>query len=137
MMKKKNGFTLVEVMAVIVILGILMTLAGTAAFKIIDEQQNALLNEQIKSIGDTAITYVESKKWYLRDCPASFDETNPLEDQKNKCYREVSVKDLIDSNFFENKNDLCKLDQVILVYKKNEGSYSNLKSYVKEGTCSY
>lgn len=137
MMKKKNGFTLVEILAVIVILSILMTVAGVSVFQVLEDQKKKLLEEQIKSLADTSITYVESKNWYLRECPTTFNPKSPDTSLKNKCYREVTVKDIMDANFFENKNDLCQLDAKILVYKKRESNYSNLTSYVKEGTCSY
>ena len=47
------------------------------------------------------------------------------------------MDDIIRAGFFENKNNLCKTEATILVYKKIERNYSELQSYVKEGTCSY
>ncbi len=136
-MKKKNGFTLVEILAVIVILSILMSVAGVSVFQVLEDQKQKLLEDQIKSLADTAITYVESKNWYLKTCPNNFQVNNPDHSLLNKCYREVSVRDIVKANFFENKNDLCNLDDTILVYKKNEGNFANLTAYVKDGTCSY
>lgn len=133
----KKGFTLVELMAVIVILAILMTLGGVSVFKVVEDSKSELLKDQINSLKDTAITALEKK--YFEICPSNFDEQNPDITQKNKCYREISVEELVANKAFENKNDLCKTkeNKKIIVYRKNEGNFSELRSYVPENTCSY
>ncbi len=137
----KKGFTLVEILAVIVILAILMTVAGTSVFGIIHESQQQLLDEQVKNLGDTAITYMESKKYYFDKCPVTFDPKNPNVSLKNHCYREVSVLELVESGLFENKKDLCDTTKSILVYKKQiantSGGYVEFASFVPEDTCRY
>lgn len=130
-MKNKKGFTLTELIAVIAILGILMTVAGVAVFGVMGESQNKLLEEQINGLADTAITYVISEKLYLENCPSSFEPKSP---SYSDCYTEVSVAELVQSGFFENKSDLCDLNKEILVYRDSIGE---LQSYVPENTCSY
>ena len=130
----KKGFTLVELITVIAILGVLMTLAGTAVFSILNQSRQDLLEEQIKGLQDTAITYVISTKVYLETCPSNFDPKNPTD---SDCFMYVSVKDLIDSGFFDNKSDLCDETKQVIVYKSASGEYSELKSYVPEDICSY
>lgn len=130
-MKDKKGFTLTELIAVIAILGILMTVAGVAVFGVMGESQKKLLEEQINGLADTSITYVLSEKLYLESCPASFTPENPT---SSGCYTSVSVAELVQSGFFENKNDLCDLHKEILVYRDSIGE---LQSYVPENTCSY
>ena len=130
-MRDKKGFTLTELIAVIAILGILMTIAGVTVFNVIDSSQKELLEEQITGLADTAITYVLAEKVYLENCPSNFNPENP---STNSCYTLVTVADLVQSGFFENKNDLCELNKEILVYRDSIGE---LKSYVPENTCSY
>ena len=48
-MINKRGFTLVELIAVISILGLLMNLAATSITKTLNESRENLLPEQIKS----------------------------------------------------------------------------------------
>lgn len=122
-------------MAVIVILAILMTVGGFSVFHVIDESKKKLLEEQVKVLSDTAITFVQ--KSYFDVCPSTFNPKNPTTSLKNKCYREVSVKQLVEAEMFENKNDLCKLDQRIVIYRYNAGGYSELRSFIPEGTCEY
>lgn len=135
--EKNKGFTLVEILAVIVILAVLMTTAGASVFHIIGESQEQLLEEQLKNLGDTAVTYVESKKYYLEKCEASFNPEIITTQKEKACSKEILVSKLIEEGFFENKNDLCDPNKKIIVYKKNEGNYIELKSYIPENTCSY
>ena len=130
----KKGFTLVELLAVIAILGILLTVSGTAVFAVLNSSQEKLLAEQIKGLEDAAISYAISDGKYLENCPADFDPANPSDED---CYMKVSIKELVDIQFFENKNDLCDINSNVIVYQVKSGNTSELKGYVQEGICMY
>ena len=71
-MRNQKGFTLVELLAVIVVIAILMTVASTSVFGILSDSKDKLLEEQISSLKEAAVTYVNSKRYYLEDCPSTF-----------------------------------------------------------------
>lgn len=129
----KKGFTLVELLAVITILGILATVSSVAVFRVIETQKQALLENQIKSLEDTAVSYVIAKKMYLGTCES-------VEQATSSCYVEISVNDLVNSGYFENKNGLCSLNGTVRVYKvivgKNNKS-TTLVGKLSDNACHY
>ena len=127
----KKGFTLIELLAVIVILGILATLSTVSVFRVIESQKKALLEEQVASLEDTAVTYIISSKKYLSSCGESLDLQNP------NCYVKVSIKDLVDNNLFENKNNICDENGYVIVYKVKKNNNVSLKGQVSDKACHY
>ena len=56
-MKNKKGFTLIELMAVIIILAIILAIVVPKVFKSIDESKKRACNVQMNNITDAAATY--------------------------------------------------------------------------------
>lgn len=133
-MREKNGFTLVELLAVIAILGILISAASISVVGILRRNKEKLQREMEKNLVSAAISYFEEEKTILRKCPSAFTPEHPTIENQN-CYKMVSVQELITSGFFTDDSNYCNKDASIIVYRAQEGSYSELKAYVKEGTC--
>ena len=131
-----RGFTLIELIAVISILGLLMTLAATSIAKTLNESKENLLQEQIKSLKDTAITYVSNKKYYFKVCPDTFNPAKTTTKDKN-CYVKLTVSELINEGLFKDDKHICKEDKKIVVYRKKDGSYDSLETYLEDDTCAY
>lgn len=137
-MKKKNGFTLIEMIAVISIMAVLLAFSGIAVFGVIDTSQDELLEDQIAALSDTAITYVTSIKKKLSTCSNTFDPASPTTNASDaSCYIAVKVSTIINNGYFKNHNSLCNPDKDVIVYRKNYGGYTEIKGYVPDNTCSY
>lgn len=104
MIKNKKGFTLVEVLAVIVILGILSTIGVVTVINIRKNQEKKFDQNQLGIFKQTAKTYFSDNKTLL---PTAKDSTNV-----------VYLKDLIEQNYLDS----------LLDYNKN--SYQLEKSYI-------
>ena len=101
----KKGFTLVEVLAVIVILGILSTIGTVSIINLRKKQEEKFNNTQLQIFKQTSQTYFSDNKSKLPTVP--FDTET------------IYLKDLIDNNYIDE----------LLDYRKNE--YDRDKSYVK------
>ena len=101
----KKGFTLVEVLAVIVILGILSTIGTVSIINLRKKQEEKFNNTQLQIFKQTSQTYFSDNKSKL--------PTQPLGRER------VYLRDLLDDNYIDE----------LLDYRKNE--YDRDKSYVE------
>ena len=101
----KKGFTLVEVLAVIVILGILSTIGTVSIINLRKKQEEKFNNTQLQIFKQTSQTYFSDNKSKL--------PTQPLGTER------VYLRDLLDDNYIDE----------LLDYRKNE--YDRDKSYVE------
>ena len=131
-MKKKNGFTLVELLAVIGILGILMTIASVSVVSILTKQKETIATDTEKKLKDAAISYIQDKKIRLTTCPSNF---NPESPSPATCYKKIKVSEIINRGLFEDNANTCDREAEIIVYKSAQGSYTENLAYAKEGIC--
>lgn len=61
------GFTLTELLAVVVIIGILFTLLIPAAFQIIERSQIPICAANIRTLGNAGINYFTERNWQYAD----------------------------------------------------------------------
>ena len=93
-MNNRKGFTLVEVLAVIVILGILSTIGVVTVVNIRKHQEKKFDQNQLAIFKQTAKTYFSDNKTLL---PTAKDSTNI-----------VYLKDLIEQNYLDSLLDYNK-----------------------------
>lgn len=86
---KKNGFTLIEIIAVIVIIGIIALITIPAVESLINNSKESLYNSQVKMIESAA------KKWGL-------DNVNYLPDDKSN-FSCINVDGLVAKGYLEGK----------------------------------
>lgn len=130
----KKGFTLVELLAVIAILGILMTVAGVSVIAVLNNQRNTLGLNMERDLKEAAISYVQEKSIYLKTCSSSFNPQNPSSSESS-CYKVITAKEIISLGLFEDNKDYCKKEEKIIVYKENIGSYKDFSVYMPDKMC--
>lgn len=135
---KKNGFSLVELLAVIVILSIIMSMAGFGVMRIRNNSLNDLLNSKKKDLVAAAILYGQDNQDKLNKCNI---------DGLDYCTY-VTVKDLIDDGYYTSKESNSKGEKVlinnvtnrsmlcdkIVIYKKNNRVYARFDGELLSNT---
>ena len=119
-MKKKNGFTLVELLAVIVILGVVMLIGTVSLTSIKRRMERNMFEEKLATIINSARTY-----------GADYNLNN-----NNGTY--VTVGDLIDNNYLET-DETCNDNKCIAHYydkaSMNELKVQTYKTYNRVYAC--
>lgn len=132
-MPKNKGFTLVELLVVLAIIAVIMTLASTSVISVLNKNRAKLATNMEENLESAGIAYIEENRLTLTKC------TNINKDalifSPSSCYKEIKVNDIIASALFEDNRGYCDKNASVWVYKENLGAYSELKAYVKKGTC--
>ena len=120
-MKKKNGFTLVEILITIGIISIIGTIAGTTIFNTIKNSKETSLAITKNNILKSARTYVE--EYHEKIAWIEKKETNTTEKSSFSC---ISINELINRNLI--KKDSIKSNnltqQYVIVWKNNNNVIS-------------
>ena len=131
---KNKGFTLVEVIAVIVILGILVTFAAPNVFKYIDSSKDSTKQQSLKDTEDAAITYGLTQ-FIPESCAVSSKVTKPS-DIPSGCDYSVTVQQLIDKQLLKDTAKVLNRNAKVYIYKlrsTNEIKTTyEVKAYVSE-----
>lgn len=140
-MKTKNsGFTLVELLAVIIILAIVITVASSAVFSIMNKSKANMAREVRYNLAESAIPYVLENS-HLSVCSPKFSEEMYINknttnlDANTSCTKKVTVGELLDAGIFEDKRGFCSREDIVIVYRYNDGKNSEYKAYVSENIC--
>ena len=132
-MKKKNsGFTIVELLAFIVILAILITIASVSVISVINKSREKMSQEIRGNLKETAISYVIGK-YPLTKCSDTIINTiekgNNVSD--NSCLKKITINTLITEGMFEDSRKFCNGNDTIIVYRTSD----DYKAYLTESTC--
>ena len=128
---KRNGFTLIEILAVIVILGILGTIVSINVIKIKDDSMEDLLETKIQNLEASAVVYGQEN-------PNILTESCVVDNLNYSSCAKVKVDDLIKGSYFKSTevnnegnvdliNNVTKesmLNDNIQIYRKNNSIYA-------------
>lgn len=136
----KEGFTLVELLGVIVILSVVMLLGTVSINAIVDGIRKNMLETKIDSIEEAAVYYGQNNMKELT-------ETCTVNEIEYKFCVEKTVQELLDAKALESeekdengniilKNNVTNAsmnDDTILIYKKNNRIYAVMKDIKSNG----
>ncbi len=140
MAQNKKGFTLIELMAVIVIMSVVITIAATSTISIMNRTKQQTTKEMQQNLQDAAISYVLANV-HLKKCSVSFSSEMLAKNlahlsSNSDCAKQITVNTLINEGFFEDKKGYCKKEDSVVVYRSVDSQQnSEYKSYVDEKVC--
>lgn len=133
----KNGFTLVELLATVVILGVLITIASFSATAMINNAKKKAGSLAVTNLKEAAITYYKQNNIKLSKCTAGFmvdgDNTSSCITKAN----EVTVNTLIEAGVFTDTKNACDKNATVTVYRyvDPDSGIDELRSYVDDSVC--
>lgn len=129
---KKNGFTLVELLAVIAILSVVVAIATTSVIAVRNSSFERLLENKKKDLEKVAILYGQDHQDMLT-------ESCNIDDVSYSFCKDINVSELLDNDYYESKevitsegkqdllNDVTKesmREDIITIYRKNNRIYA-------------
>lgn len=152
---KRKGFTLVELLAVIVVLAILVTVATPNVLGILRKQKDNTTDIVVTNLKDAAISYAKEQislsKLHLGSCNfdinatnvdnnlnyqmVSKDKINSNLGKGNKCVAALKISALEEIGIFDDKQGSCDKAKYVYTYKYNNGNYDEIKAYVPDDAC--
>lgn len=137
---KKNGFTLVELLAVIIILTLVITIAFVSVTRIREESLKKVVETKIEQIEQAAILYGQENPNVIKTSCTDHEKTvvEATNYTPSFCVT-VTAGVLIDNNFFESsyldevngKTDLINdvtgksmREDTVIIYRRNNRIYS-------------
>lgn len=126
-MKNKNGFTLTELLAVIVILALLTGMSVFVASKLIANSQKATQEKIIENVKDAAISkYLSDNEKLSNDCAR---ESLPTD---SNCKKEYKIEVLINEGFLQDSSNKLDKEKKATVYKYKDNNNNNNIEVVAE-----
>lgn len=133
----KKGFTLVELLATVVILGVLITIASFSATVMINNAKKKAGAIAVTNLKEAAITYYKQNNINLSKCNEGFmvdgDNTSSCITKDN----EITVNELIEAGAFTDNKNICDKNATVTVYRyvDEDSGTDELKSYVDDYAC--
>lgn len=147
-MSKNKGFTLVELLGVIVVLAVIMLIAGNSTLASINRSRKMAQDEMKNNLKEAGLNYIMGNI-YLEKCDVALSNNIDNSDSKGqeelleqalsntKCAKKITVETLKGTGLFEDlENDgHCSESDEVIVYHYNNGNNSEYRAYVSDDVC--
>lgn len=137
----RKGFTLVELLAVIVVLAVLMTIATPNVLKLLNGSKKNTTEIVLNNLRDATTAYAKEqvylKKLSLSACNFEINSEDVAKANINKggCVKAYDISFLKNSDIFDDKDNSCDNSRQVYVYKYFNQSYTDIKVYVPNDVC--
>lgn len=134
----KKGFTLVELLAVLVLISLLMGLAIPGINRISNNMKKNSYNQKIKLIESAAELWGQDNKTRLQTTKCNIDNNEV------PCYK-IKIEELLSENYIDSdnnsgkyanpKNDKDMKECIVFVYKQNKRVYAKFDNGSDSSAC--
>ena len=135
-MMQKNGFTLTELMAVIIVLGLLIGIASFGVVNAINRSKGQAASKMRDELLDSAVAY-GLENIFLKKCSLGFDPKEPTKNgNDNGCFKGITAKLIIeDEAIYRDDAKHCNRDEKIIIYNYQGDGISEYRAYASEDIC--
>ncbi len=139
-MKRNSGFTLVELLGVMVVLAVVITFASSTIFSVMNNSRKKMASEVRNNLAEAALSYV-LESVHLDTCSVAFSKE--VYENKNisnlnsntSCTKKIKIQKLLDEGIFEDGRGFCNREDEVIVYRYNDGVTSEYKAFVSDTSC--
>jgi len=136
MIRENKGFTLMELLAVIVIIAVVVSVASVSINAVTKNAREKASEEMRGSLKDAAIIHALDSV-YLQKCTGNFSESDYSSWSRRKCATKITVSTLKSKGLFEDNRGYCSNDTEVIVYRYSDETSvnSNYDAYVSDDAC--
>lgn len=132
---KSKGFTLVEIIAVVTLLGILAVIATTSVFKYIESSRESAKQTTLKDVEDATVSY--GLTIFIPNSCATPTKVTKKEQLPSStgCSYTIKIQDLINKNFLKDESQILDREAEVYIYKletKTSKTSYEIKAFVPE-----
>lgn len=139
----KKGFTIVELLAVIVIMAIVVLIGGSSVLGILNRTRNETAKEMRENLKEIALSYA-FENVHIKTCSKEFSKemfvdnniANLNKPENESCIARIKVETLKKEGMFEDNQNHCADEDIVVIYRyvDNFGN-SEYKAYTSDTTC--
>ncbi len=139
----KKGFTIVELLAVIVIMAIVVLIGGSSVLGILNRTRNDTAKEMRENLKEVALSYA-FENVHIKTCSKEFSKemfvdnniANLNKPENESCIARIKVETLKKEGMFEDNQNHCADEDIVVIYRYvDDFGNSEYKAYTSDTTC--